>query len=305
VKGDGFVFHQKGSPFWWCGYRDAKGKEHREVCLDRKNVKLLATAENEPLARKYLSKLVNAIRAEMSGGREFLAPDMRRITVNVILDKLQTHYMLGGKKRIPRKVTPQMKSQLAPLRSFFGNMRAVFVNEGNVQEFISLLLSQSKANATINRSLSWLKQAYTVSKIPCAFSGLEPLDESQNVRTGKFTQLEAARLFAVLPGYLSDVAQFAYECGARSGEILKLRWSYVRGDAIEVPATDTKTRKARSIAITETIADIIARRRKARVGTCEFIFHNEGHAIKDYRKAWHSACVSNGPRALLLPRLSQ
>jgi integrase len=45
------------------------------------------------------------------------------------------------------------------------------------------------------------------------------------------------------------MAEFAYETGARAGEILKLRWTYVRGDAIEVPATETKNRKPRSIVI--------------------------------------------------------
>jgi integrase len=42
------------------------------------------------------------------------------------------------------------------------------------------------------------------------------------------------------------------------------------------------------------LSDIIARRRKARVPGCDLIFHNEGHAIRDYRKAWHSACVLSG-----------
>jgi hypothetical protein len=37
----------------------------------------------------------------------------------------------------------------------------------------------------------------------------------------------------------------------------------VQGDAIEVPAMDTKIRKARSIVVTDTLSDIIARRRKA------------------------------------------
>jgi YD repeat-containing protein len=82
-----------------------------------------------------------------------------------------------------------------------------------------------------------------------ATSYTSPLDESANVRKGKFTQVEVTRLLITLPKYLVDMAEFAYETGARAGEILKLRWTYVRGDAIEVPATDTKNRKPRSIVI--------------------------------------------------------
>jgi integrase len=73
----------------------------------------------------------------------------------------------------------------------------------------------------------------------------------------KFSQEEVVRLLIALPKYLADVAEFAYETGARAGEILKLRWSYVLGDAIEVPRTDTKNRKARSIVITDELSKII------------------------------------------------
>ncbi len=294
MRGDGRVFPRTGSPYWWCAYYDAKGVEKREVCLNRKHEKLVATADNEEAARKYLRKLVDAVKAETLGAPAFLGPEVRRLQVNAILDKLEAHYKLGGKRGIPREVQPQMKSQLKPLRDFFGDMRAVAIDESRVQEFVSLLLSKHKQNATVNRSLQLLKQAYKLSKLPCAFNTLSLLDETANVRKGKFSQAEVTRLLIALPKYLADVAEFAYETGARAGEILKLRWGYVQGDAIEVPATDTKNRKPRSIVITDDLSAIIARRRKARVPGCDLIFHNEGHAIRDYRKAWYSACVLNG-----------
>jgi integrase len=294
MRGDGRIFRRTGSRYWWCAYYDAKGTEKREVCRNRKGEKLEATAENEQAARKYLAKLVDAVTTETGGGPAFLGPEMRRLSVNAILDKLEGHYKLGGKRGIPREVGPQMKSHIKPLRAFFGNTRAVAIDEVKVQEFMSLLLSKRKQNATINRSLQLLKQAYKVGKLPCAFSNVSMLDESGNVRKGKFSQAEVARLIVALPPYIADVAEFAYETGARSGETLKLRWNYVQGDAIEVPASDTKNRKPRSIVVTETVSEIISRRRKARVPDCDLIFHNKGDAIKDYRKAWHSACVLAG-----------
>lgn len=294
MRGDGRIYRRNESPYWCCAYYDAKGEEKREVCLNRKGEKLEATAENEEAARKYLRKQVDAVTAEKHGGPAFLGPELRRLSVNAILDKLEAHYKLGGKRGIPREIGPQMRSHLKPLRAFFGYNRAVAVDEIKVQEFVTLLLSKRKQNATINRSLQLLKQAYKVSKLPCAFSNLSLLDEGGNVRKGKFSQAEVAQLLLTLPKYLADVAEFAYETGARAGEILKLRWSYVQVDAIEVPATDTKNRKARSIVITDTASEIIARRRKARVPDCDLVFHNEGNAIRDYRKAWHSACVLNG-----------
>jgi integrase len=101
-----------------------------------------------------------------------------------------------------------------------------------------------------------------------------------NVRKGKFSQAEVTRLLITLPKCVADVAEFAYETGARAGEILKMRWDYLQGEAIEVPAMDTKNRKARSIVVTDRVSEIIVRRRKARVFGCDLVFHNEGHAIE-------------------------
>jgi len=36
------------------------------------------------------------------------------------------------------------------------------------------------------------------------------------------------------------------------------------------------------------------RRKKAKKEKCDLIFHNAGHAIKDYRKCWQTACTVNG-----------
>lgn len=102
---------------------------------------------------------MRAVAAEIGGGPIFLGPEMRRLRVGVLLDRLEAHYQLGGKRRVPREVGPQMKSHLKPLRGFFGDMRAVTIDEIKVHEFVSLLLSKGRQNSTVNRSLQLLKQA--------------------------------------------------------------------------------------------------------------------------------------------------
>jgi integrase len=115
-----------------------------------------------------------------------------------------------------------------------------------------------------------------------------------NERKGKFSPDEAELIFASLPVYMGDIARFAYETGARAGEILKLKWSYLTAAAINVPAAITKNRTTRTMALTDELLEIIARRRKARVPGCDLIFHNEGRSITDYRDCWYAACVANG-----------
>ena len=120
------------------------------------------------------------------------------------------------------------------------------------------------------------------------------LDESDNVRKGKFEPAQRTLLFEALPEYLTDFADFANEAGSRSGEIKSLQWSFLQTESIVVPPEYCKNRKPRIIALTPRMEEILERRKAAKVEGCPFIFHNEGEQIGDYRKAWATACVSIG-----------
>lgn len=287
MRGNGRIFARKGSSSLWCAYY-LRGKEYRE-----------STGNADPKeAAKFLRRRLKEVGADQIGARVFGGPQQERVTVNDILDEVVAEYKRGGKKRIPREVNAQMASHLKRVQAYFGAMRAMEVRKRHVNEFIDMLKAEGKQNATVNRSLQLLGQAYKLAVTadpPILSRALTvPKLEENNVRKGKFSNEEAEAIFAGLPDYMSGVARFAYETGARAGEILKLKWSYLSRDAISVPATDTKNRKPRSIALTPRLEEIIRLRRAARIPGCEFIFHNEGHAIRDYRKCWHSVCVMIG-----------
>jgi len=151
----------------------------------------------------------------------------------------------------------------------------------------------------VNRSTQLLAQAFEIGAAatpPKVLRSLkiEQLDESQNVRTGKFTEREAEAVASSLPSYMSDAARFAYVVGSRSGEILKLRWDYLDAEGLRVPGKFTKNREDRIIALTPELEEIVARRRAARIDGCNLIFHHNGQPIADYRKCWYTACVVNG-----------
>jgi integrase len=287
-RGQGRIFSRKGSPFLWCAYF-LRGKEIRE-----------STGETEPRkAERFLNRRMKEIGADQIGARLFAGPQQERVLVNELLDDVEAEYKLGGKRRIPREVSPQMRSHLNRVREHFGAMRAVAVHSHHVQGFVSLLKDQGKQNATVNRSLQLLGQAYRLavsSDPPKLLRALKvpKLDESGNVRKGKFTKDETALLFASLPHYIADVASFAYEAGSRRSEILKLRWPYLVADVICVPPNDTKNRKPRTIALTPALEEIIERRRAARFAGCDLIFHHDGRVITDFRKCWQTACVLIG-----------
>jgi integrase len=288
MRGQGRIYRRNGSAFWWCAYY-LRGKQYRQ-----------STGETDvKKALKFLNRKIMEVGADKIGAKVFVAPKQERVTINEILADLVEHYKRGGKKGIPREVSPQMKSHLQRLRDFFGTSRAMFVGSKDVEAFRAQLKTEKKANATINRSLQLLSQAYkyAVNSDPPKLNRalkIERLDESGNRRKGKFTPAEAEMVACSLPPYMADVARFAYETGARASEILKLHWSYVDRDGINVPGAIIKNREDRSIALTEEIEEILNRRRRDTRPGCDLIFHHLGQQISDYRKCWHTACVSNG-----------
>ena len=191
-----------------------------------------------------------------------------------------------------------MISQIKPLREYFGEFRAMQVGSRDVEAFKSQLKAEKKANATVNRSLQLLSQAYgyALESDPPKLSRaprIERYSEKGNERKGKFSPAEAEAVFNSLPPYMSDVARFAYETGHRSNEIRQLEWPHLEADVI-LPGSISKSREEEQIALTEEIEEILARRRADRRPGCNLIFHHDGAPIVDYRKCWRSACVCLG-----------
>jgi integrase len=200
---------------------------------------------------------------------------------------------------VPREPDAPMLSHIRRLREHFGEMRAIAVTTRCMDDYIALLNAQRRANASINRSTQLLAQAFRLAAAADPPKVLRPLkvpklDESDNVRKGKFTEAEAELVFSSLPPYMVDVARFGYETGCRSGEIKELLWQYVEPTAIRVPGKLTKNRSPHLIALTARIEAILERRQAARIAGCDLIFHRNGKPVGDYRKCWHSACLVNG-----------
>ena len=92
----------------------------------------------------------------------------------------------------------------------------------------------------------------------------------------------------------------------RLGEVLSLKWQYVKGDVIELQAEDAKgdgdEKNARLIPMVgNDLVGVLERRRAARqvktgdtMTLAALIFHHDGEPIVDIRKAWKSACKKAG-----------
>jgi integrase len=286
LKGTGGIY-TRGNVLWI--HYSLRGKVFRE-----------STDTNDPVkARRFLKHRLDQVGTARQGAKQFIGPQQEKVTINEILDDQIEHYRQGGKRGIRREVSPQMQSHLKRLRSFFGDRLAMGISTRDIDEFKSKLKAEWKTNATIDRALQLLRAAYRHAvrvdppKLIRALH-IELLDESHNVRKGKFTPQQAELLASILPEYLSDYCRFADLIGERSGELKQLRWSYLDRDVIRVPGEICKNRQARIVAITPEIETILQRRKRAMIPGCDLIFHNQGRKIGDYRKAWQTSCLAIG-----------
>jgi hypothetical protein len=201
MRGDGRIFRHRESRFPHISYYHDK-KEIRESTraaileAEAKKGRKLTDDEVTRVAVECLKKRIREVANERDAIRPFLGPAQERITVNELLDDLVAQYRLGGKKRIPREMESGMRSNLKSVRDYFGEKRAATVTKRHVDEFISNLKVERKSNATVNRRTQLLSQAFKIAANADPPKALRPLaitklDESDNVRKGKFTEPEA------------------------------------------------------------------------------------------------------------------
>lgn len=297
-RGQGRIFQRKGSVYWWCAYF-LRGKEYREST---------GTTDREK-AEKFLRRRLKEVGADQIGKAAFVGPQQERIKVDTLLDALEADYLLRGKD------SPQFKSRLKHIRSYFGGWRALEVTAEAVDRYIVERQEAGAAPATINRHTQLLAQAFKfaierrhISSAP----QVRHLSETGNARQGFFTDAEFHALTNKLPGYLRDFVEFGYRTGWRKGEIASLRWSDVEGDVVRLRCENAKNGEARSVTLSGDLADLMDRRKAQRqvetetgVRLSAYVFHQKGEPVGDFRKAWATACVAAGLGQFVCDRCNQ
>lgn len=305
TRGQGRIF-QRGSLLWVAYY--AHGKEQREVARHvRTNEKLEATEKNHHEAKRFLKRRLDELAAERLTGRPFVGPQQERVTINQLLDGLETDYKLRDK--FNRKVASVIK----PLRDRFGTWRAVDLTSSAVGSYIEDLREQGYSNSTVNHRTQLLRQAFKVgirNKQSSAAPFIPRLSEIGNERQGFFETADFEAVIPHLPEYLRDFCRFGFITGWRRGSIASLRWADVGDDVIYLRARHSKTRKPETMPLEGELRNIIGRRRATAViqednkepRFAEHVFHHHGEPLGDFRKAWATACVAAGLGKMICPR---
>jgi len=223
-----------------------------------------------------------------------------------LCDALESDLTLRG------KWSPQNRSHLKRVRDDFGDSLSLAVTPERIDKYIETRLTKKRGlkgevihgdcPASINRALQLLGQVFnlvvkrgTLSRAPY----IRKLSEADNVRQSFFSEAEIGDVLANLPNDgLRDFVEWAACTGQRNGEIASLTWDMVDGSEIRIPGEVCKNRRPRVIPLGPELAEIVARRKKARrlvpmhgvTQLAEPIFHRgDGLPVGEFKKSWATA----------------
>jgi integrase len=272
---------------WWIKY-SFRGKRVRESSK--------STRESDAI--KLLRKRIE----EVGKGRRRDPVSENKVRMSALFDALAADYKANG-----RRSAATLGFRLLPLREAFGQDRALDVTAARVARYRDDRLGDGKARATVNRELAALRRAFALAVEREQLSTVPPIKllAEDNARQGFVTRTEFEGVVAALPDYLRDAARFGYLTGWRRGEIITLEWRDVDldGGRITLRREESKNKRPRTVPFSVgggagifvfgALGELVARRVKARTTAgdgARFVFHREGHRLRDFRGAWESAC---------------
>ena len=311
MRGQGSVYRQKGSRFWWIQYH-RNGRPYRQS----------SNSDKKRVAEKLLQKKLGEIAIH-----NFIDPTCDRILIRDLAESLIRDYTINGRKSLI-DLKSRWKVHLGP---YFGEIRAAYLSPDSVSLYVAQRQSDQAANATINRELAALKRMYTIaiqSRKLVNRPYIPQLKES-NARKG-FLKDAQYHTLATETGkiglWLRGMFELGYTYGWRKSELLEMRVRQVDLEerSITLDAGETKNDDARLVEMTEKVFELLRecvagksaedyvftrtvdrRGRRVRTRTADLLPGTEpggesaGGRIVDFRDDWTDACKAAGCPGLL------
>lgn len=275
MRGMGRVF-KRGSA-WWIGYYH-RGKEFRES----------SQSESEARARKLLKKRLGEI-----GRGRLIGPVEEKVTFEEMAEDLLRDYQVNA-----RRALSAIQFPIRHLRESFAPDKALDITTDRVKAHIARRQEAGASNATINRELAALKRMFSLAVQAGKLSAKPyiPALEENNARQGFLDHGSFLALRDSLADYLKDPVTFLYLSGWRVSEMRALEWRDVdlAGKVVRLRPEISKNKDGRLLPLKGELLEIIERARQWRRLDCPVVFHINGHAVGDFRKAWKTACKAAG-----------
>jgi integrase len=278
MRGMGGIY--KRGPVYWIRYSH-RGRKYRE--------------SSKSPERAVAVALLKQRLADLHQGR-VAGPSEERVTFADMANDYIADRTLKG---IPRSHVQWSRARVAPLRTFFGNMRAVDITTATMREYAKKRLSEGVTAGTVNRDLGVLSRLFTLALQASRLRRrpyIPRLPEGQP-RQGFMEHSEYIAVRKNLPTDHQDVLDFGYLTGWRRGEIMSLEWRDVdrEGGVIRLRPEMCKTREGRLLVLSSPLRDLIERRWHRRALGCPLVFHRDRYSLEHHFEGpWRRACKAAG-----------
>jgi integrase len=185
-----------------------------------------------------------------------------------------------------------MRFRAAHLQQFFGAETPVeAITEAAIARYVAARRKQGRQLSTVNRELAVLRQALRLARKRRLVKDVPDMERfpEHNVRLVFFEPDVYEAVLPHLSEVLQDVVRFAYLTGWRRGQIVRLVWHDVHPGVIRLSGITVKHKDIQVLSLTGELAEIIARRQRARHPDAPWVFHRDGQLIRDFRAAWKQA----------------
>jgi integrase len=195
------------------------------------------------------------------------------------------------------------RANVAPV---LGHLLASRFGQTQVRLYIANRRAANASSATINRELAIVRRGFKlgaredpplVQRQPAIMA----LEEN-NVRQGFLEQDQYEKLLEELPANLKELFVCGYHVGTRKNELRRIQWPQVDFDAglIRLPATQTKTKKPRTLPIYGDMWRCLEGLRATCPADCVWVFRGaRKHPVDNHLNGWAEACERAGLSGLL------
>lgn len=300
----GYVFPH-GKTWWMQYFRD--GKRVRE-----------STGVRRSAPRRWAEDVLKRREGQLAAG-QLVIPRLDQILWDELVEDLRRHYRITGTRALW-----EVETRLRPLNAAFRGRRAATITSTDLAAYIERRRAEGRSNSTINRELAMLRRVFRfgaaqdppkVLRVPAAPHLKEPPP-----RSGFFEPELYGAVRRHLRPELQLACDLAYTFGWRiRDEVLTLEWRQVgfREGTVRLDVGRTKGEEGRLVYLTPALLAGL-RAQRQRIRTLErrlgriipFVFAHTTHGpinpktgrrrftagdrIRDFRKAWRTACWKAG-----------
>jgi integrase len=279
------------SSIWWAKYY-VNGRAVRE------STGVAGDTQNPPAeARRFLKER----EGRVATGAPIL-PRADRIRYDELAKDLRDYYTATGKRDVK-----EAETRLRHLDRFFGQQRAAAIAPAVITTYVRKRQADGAANATVNRELATLSRMLRLGYRNGKVLRLPPIEKLKEAapREGFFERDQWDAVRRQLRPDLQVAAAIEYTFGWRAqSEALTLERRHVDLEAgtLRLDAGTTKNDEGRIVYLTPELKALLAAQlervealQKKTKSIIPFLFprlrgRRAGQRIRDFRKAWASAC---------------